>query len=241
MHYLKYYVKFFYKELVGINIISRDNPWDFKIELSSEEVFNVEITSIADNTSFFKKMKYEERFVTKSFDKKIPLHELIKLNRLFPNSDASEKINSYLDAKLSKKEYVENPYKSSNTRLFWSIDFEEKTPLENLLQESIEKKELKKHSEKDKTALIIDNRTILYKISDLNSAIDSLSEFLCSSSFREIWFYTGYCSDLDGNNAEFSLAPLKVTDNQMNILEKTSNENEPDERGVIYIVKNKGT
>ena len=235
LHYLKHYVKYFCEDIVGIKILSRDNPWDFKIELSTKEIFNIEITSIADKGSMFEKMKQEERYKSNSYTDKIPLHELIKLNKMFPNQERSNTIQEYIDLNLSKNEYVDNPFKSDGVTLFWSIDSDDKIPLEKLIYDSMKKKESKKHSQKDNTVLIIDNRTVVYEISDLNKATDTLSNFIDKCNFREIWFYTGYCSDLNGNNAEFSLFPLKLTENQKNILDKGANDIKPDESGIVYV------
>ncbi|NAX46420.1 hypothetical protein CAG70_05335 [Photobacterium halotolerans] len=46
-HYLRHFVKHFCNNDLGINLISRDEPWDFKIETSDNSKFNIEITSIA--------------------------------------------------------------------------------------------------------------------------------------------------------------------------------------------------
>lgn len=235
LHYLKNYVKVFLKQQVGINIISRDNPWDFKIELSTGEKFNVEITSIAEDADLFEKFKREERLILKSVHEEIPLHELIKLNSLFPNSEITDLISNYKVNGINKKDMVSNPYKDHNQNLFLSSRTYDLEPLEKLIREAIEGKESKKHLEKEETILLIDNRTLNYELSDLNLASESLSDFYENSSFREIWFYTGYCSDLDGNNAEYSLAPFKVTNNQLTILEKSKEENPPDKDGVIYL------
>lgn len=235
LHYLRYYVKVFLKEQVGVNIISRDDPWDFKIELSTGEKFNIEITSIAEDADLFEKFKREERLILKSVEEEIPFHELEKLNRLFPNSEITELISTHKENGVTKKDMVSNPYIDHNQNLFLSSRTYELEPLKNLIREAIDSKEKKKHTEKDETILIIDNRTLNYELSDLNLASESLSEFYYNSSFREVWFYTGYCSDLDGNNAEYSFAPLKVTKNQLTILEKSKDEIPPDKDGVMYL------
>ena len=51
LHYIQFCLNNFTdeKELVGIKFVKRDEPWDFDVELSNGQRFNVEITSIADN------------------------------------------------------------------------------------------------------------------------------------------------------------------------------------------------
>lgn len=39
MHYLRHITRHFLKEDVGVNILTRDNPWDFSLELSTGEFF----------------------------------------------------------------------------------------------------------------------------------------------------------------------------------------------------------
>ena len=228
-HYLRNFVKLFSKSEIGVNIISRDKPWDFEIVLNSGESFNMEITSIADNPDWFKKFKYEERFDEKALLDKLPFHEILKLNKLSPSSKAITLIEKLKQAKTSKDSMVNNPYKGDKLMLIsegTTSDF----PLEKLIQNAIEKKELKKHSEKENTVLIIDNRTIEYDFPDYRAAMEYLEDFIEKSSFKEIWFYTGYCSDLDGNNADYMLAPMKITTEQEIIISKMTSEN-----GVIKI------
>lgn len=105
--------------------------------------------------------------------------------------------------------------------------------LEELIKSAIVKKERKRHLNKEKTVLVIDNRTSLFEISDYVHAAESLSEYCDSLPFPEIWFYTGYCSDSDGNNAEFSFAPLKLNDMQIMDWESITSSKKSDGDGKI--------
>lgn len=67
--------------------------------------------------------------------------------------------------------------------------------------------------------IIIDNRTGAFDVPDYQAAARSLEPFLESTPFPEIWFYTGHCSDDDGNRAEFSFAPLKVGNDMRSVLD----------------------
>ena len=109
LHFLKSRVQIFYEEIIGVNILSRDDPWDFKVELSTNEIFNIEITSIADNSYLFKKYTREETFIHDRFNEYIPLYELIKLNKAFPQDATTNLIKSYLLKNTPKKELVKNP------------------------------------------------------------------------------------------------------------------------------------
>lgn len=235
LHYLKQLVKIFANEPLAFNIISRDNPWDFKIETSNKELFNVEITSIADSSFSFEKMKREERLILKSNENELPIHELIKLNTFFPTERITKVIESHLENGSSKKDLVDNPFKGNHPNIFLSNSNYTEKNLEKLLRDSISKKESKKHKEKASTVILIDNRTLSYEISDFHKAFDKISDLVNESSFREIWLYTGYCSDNDGNNAEFSLAPIKTTKKQDKALTELMNKNRPNENGTIYV------
>jgi len=202
-HYLKMYSKVFLRDtVVGVNILSRDDPWDFKIKFSTKEVFNVEITSIAEDSEVFEKLKREERLILKSKEEKLPLHELEKLNGFFPDPEDEELIKKYKESGISKNEFVANPYNEKKTTVFLTSRIFNNEPLEDLIRNAIETKESKKHDGKNNTVLIIDNRTLTYEYSDLKVASNNLQDFLASCSFKEIWFYTGYCSDINGNNSE---------------------------------------
>lgn len=231
IHYLRHIAHHFLNENIGINFISRDNPWDFSIELSSGQIFNLEITSIADMPKHFLINKSEERFKKWKSKDLIPFHELEKINFLFPDDRLSEQISIMKESGISDSEYVKNPFKDAAGHIFLSNMPETSVSLENLVKDAIAKKASKRHSQKEKTVLIIDNRTSLFEISDYVRAASSLSSYFNSLPFPEIWFYTGYCSDNDGNNAEFSFAPFKVTDKQSDELNKMSTSNEIDKDG----------
>lgn len=228
LHYLQHYTKIFRKKQLGVNIIDRDSPWDFELKLSNGEILNLEITSIADGVEHFKANKREERYANNMEKDIIPLHELIKLNSLFPSQKINTLIKSYKAKNTSKNGIVKNPLETGS-RIFIS-GHEPKEKLDVIIKSAIEKKSEKKHLEKEKTILIIDNRTSAFEINDLHTACKCTIE---SYPFREIWFYTGYFSDDDGNNAEYSFAGLKLTTDQQNIISNI-NDNKIDENG-IYI------
>lgn len=233
-HYLSRKVKLFETDDMGFNIISRDDPWDFKVDFSSGETFNVEITSIAESGKIFEMLKREERLLLAQREKRIALHELEKLNYFFPDNSIKKLIDSLKNAKKSKTDLVENPIKDKTLLTIGEIS-EQHPSLAKLIEQAIHKKELKKHCEKERTALLIDNRTFRYEISDLQVAREKLEDYFQSTPFMEIWFYTGYYSSFDGNDAEYSLAPLKLTHGQESILNNYVQEKPPNEDGEIFL------
>lgn len=231
LHYMRHVVRHFYAEEIGLNITSRDAPWDFSLELSTGEQANIEITSITDVTQNFKTHKSEERYARWKNEKTIPLHELKKLSFLFPRSSLLHEIESFEKNGFNNKDMVENPLYGESMSIFVSNMPESEVSLSEILKEAIDKKASKKHSEKEKTILVIDNRSYLFEIDDFYLAAEELDAYCASKPFPEIWFYTGYFSDEDGNNSEFSFAPLKVTSQKSKILEKMAGSKNVDESG----------
>lgn len=216
-HFLSRYVRFFINEQTEIKIISRDNPWDFAVELSNGEKLTIEITSIADQPDLFKKFKYQERLLTCSSKSEIQFHELIKLNYNFPDSRIDQLIKDYHREKIDKKALVNNPYYQKNF-IFQSNFIERIESFDVLLKSSIDKKINKKHKGKQDLILIIDNRTINFTLEDLLHHFETLEDYFKKLPFKEVWFYTGYYSDNDGNNAEYSLTPIKISEDKFKII-----------------------
>lgn len=65
-HYLARYTQEVVKSDVFIELISRDNPWDFELLLSTGNKLKIEITVIADDHSMFVKMKREDRLMSRA-------------------------------------------------------------------------------------------------------------------------------------------------------------------------------
>lgn len=233
IHYISRRIKFFHKEPTGFNILSRDNPWDFKIELSNDETFNVEITSISDNQWNFEMLRSEERLATQSNNEHMPFYELIKINKLFPDKSINMLINDYKKNNTSKKTFISNPFYAKTISTIGRTDFPEQK-LSEIISTAISKKENKNHSEKENTVLIIDNRTFTLEIEDFQIAFNELGNRFETSQFLEIWLYTGYYSSNDGNEAEYSFIPLKVTTEQRKTLNKMAKKNGIDNKGITY-------
>lgn len=208
-HFLSRYVQLFIEQSTGIRFVSRDCPWDFKIELSNSENLILEITSIADEVDIFKTFKYQERISKKSNYEKIEFHELRKLNDIFPKIEILKTIDELENKGICKSDLVTNPH-YKNQFIFESSISEDLKHFDTIIKEAIDKKVNKKHPDKENVTLIIDNRTVTFELEHILSYLDNLDDYFENLPFKEVWLYTGYYSDLDGNNAEYSLAPLKI-------------------------------
>lgn len=220
VHYLRHRIKHFYDVDVGVKILSRDDPWDFGIELSTAERFNVEITSIADSKEHFKINKREERLTYYSGFEQLPFHEVEKLNQLFGDAKVDALLHELRRSITTKQDKVLNPFHTETGRMLVSSMLNPVEPLSDHIRHAIESKVEKSHHGKANTVLILDNRSSAFDAPDYRQAVDELAGYWSKCPFPEVWFYTGYCSDIDGNNAEFSFAPLKATDDQWRALEK---------------------
>lgn len=218
VHYLRFLVRHFLRADIGVNMLGRDCPWDFKLQLSTGAEFYLEVTSIADSREHFEINKREERFTRWVGEELIPLHEVKKLADLFPTEELSRLASNYSLERRAGSDLVPNPLRDARQRVFLSSMLRTEQSLADEIQAVIGKKLRKKHPDKIATVLIIDNRTSAFDISDYRSAAVELESFLTAVPFPEVWFYTGYYSDDDGNRAEFSFAPLKVTAEQTKVL-----------------------
>lgn len=217
-HYLLHIARYFLQSDIAVSDLGRDEPWDFSLKLGSGETFSVEITSIADNQQLFEVNKAEERFKRWRGYEYIPLHELSKLAALFPGGDLGRVAQHNQAQGFGPSDLVVNPLFEGGPPLFLSQIPEPTETLSQLVQTAIEKKAAKAHGGKEDVVLIIDNRTATYEIDDYRIAAETLEDSLLGVPFPEVWFYTGYYSDDDGSQAEFSFAPFKVRASQEHVL-----------------------
>lgn len=230
-HYLRHMQRFYVDRSVQTRVVTRDDPWDFELETALGESFNVEIVSIANDRLQFERGKREERLSKWSPRKSIPLKELEKLLRFFPNEKASKEVESLKRAGVVPSAYVENPFYRTSPNIIVGARSPPTSSYTELIQTAIEGKESKPHSGKERTALIIDNRASLLDIDDYWEAVENLEYLLERSTFMEIWFYTGYWSDDSGEYAEFSFAPMKVSPERREVISAHANREGLDEFG----------
>lgn len=209
-HYLSFIVRHVIKEDIGVNIGSRDNPWDFFIETSIGAAFNVEITSLADNKLHHEVMKREEFFLQQKSKHKIEMRQFKKLAEYFGGEEMIELYSEHLRNGMKSADLIENPFYSEGPIAFLSMAEPSKQSAEEAIKAAIQAKVEKPHADKDATVLVLDNRSNSYKLRDVQGACHALKEVVSKAPFPEIWFYSGYFSDDTGNNSEFSMLPFKI-------------------------------
>lgn len=215
-HYLKMLVRHIIRENIGVRVISRDAPWDFQLELSNSNAFGVEIVSIADNQMQFTVTSREERRDERARNQLITLRQLRKHAKQFPDEALDRLITEYVDTGKGPDDLIENPDFMTGPvegpmHIYVAYGDPVIAPLSERLEQAIAGKSAKR-ADKDGLVLIIDNRTSLISAVPVIEAAEAIAPAVEASPFREIWFYTGYYSDLDGNNSEYTFIPLKVDD-----------------------------
>lgn len=218
-HFLQSYVRWIIHDDVGFKILSRDKPWDFEVATSLGGRFNIEIVTIAESRNLYENNKREETLISVNHRKTIPLSYLRKITRNFPDPQTDELIRGYELSGMGKHAEVENPWFRRDTKILMSVVPTVVKKLEELIMEAIISKATKSNPAKEKTILIIDNRTSAFDLDDYHASLAYIDKFKEASPFQEVWFYTGYYSDNDGSNAEWSVAPIVLPDATWKIFE----------------------
>lgn len=218
-HFISRYIRFFIRKTVGLNFLSRDNPWDFEVEISNGERLFIEITSIADDENVYKGFKFQERIFDKSHFEDIEFHEIIKINNYLNDKEIELLIDELKDKKTNKNQIIKNPIYNKSF-IFQTNLNENLESFSEILKQAIEKKTKKNHENKQEVILIIDNRTVSFDFDSVVNHINDLSEYFENLPFKEVWLYTGYYSDFDGDNAEYSFIPLKLSEEKKKLCTK---------------------
>lgn len=97
-----------------------------------------------------------------------------------------------------------------------------KLDLRSELKTALNKKANKKHLGKERTIVVLDNITTHSHPKDFFDALESLDGFLKSLPFYSVWLYTGYYSDDDGHNCEFSMISIKPSDEESDYMHRNT-------------------
>lgn len=213
-HFLSFTTKHFLREITGVKLISRDDPWDFNLELSNDSKFHLEIVSIADNKWLYEKTKREEILEEARTKHKIPLRNLIKYSLWLNDPSIQDLADQFKSEGFGKDDMVDNPFYGENVITYLSHSGVEPDNVAKLIEEAIISKQNKPHEGKENTVLIIDNRTSCFETDDIQNAMGVLDDVIHNTPFSELYIYTGYYSDNDGNNAEYSFLPLKIPEDK---------------------------
>lgn len=221
IHFSRQYSKMHYpaSEDVQFYILDRDCPWDFHYRMHDGKEFFLEICRIADR-DLLKALRAENDCMHLLQKTWLKGYEILKIEKSFPGT-----IPYQIKEQIKSKSDKENLFFLGDHKLTPNFFFRppmspRKLNLVDEIKSAVRKKAEKRHEGKDRTVLLLDNLTTHSHPDDFYAASEVLKEFLDSSPFPSIWIYTGYYSDVDGSNCEYSLLPLKLTPEEENSLFK---------------------
>ena len=232
-HFLSYYVRWVVRDRVGVTFTSRDDPWDFGMVFSNGLDCFLEITAIAEAEQQFVERSREEKFAAVRHQQIIPVGLLRKLYRHWPSEDASALLATA--EKLDNRTKVLNPWFGQVGPIWVSRVGNPELSLLELIRAAVLSKAVKRHAGKGRTILVIDNRTA-FELGDYHEASRRFDELSEISPFFEVYLYTGYYSDDDGSNAEWSFAPILVTTQTAERIQLTLAERleQPNAAGLVF-------
>jgi len=199
-------------------VVGRDCPWDFEYVLHDTTTFFLEITRVADK-ALLKAMKAENEVNTLLNKGELKGYEILKIEKKFPGTLPNEIVRK-IQTKADKKASFPIDPEHHSKRVFIRPTMFPRINLESAIRTAIQKKIDKPHVGKERTILLLDNLTTHSDPDDFFDAVEALSDFLDSIPFLSIWLYTGYYSDDDGLNCEFSLFPIKPSKSEAEFLNR---------------------
>ena len=220
--------------------VGRDAPWDFSLELASGARRNLEIVAISDSEHQFKLDKREEKIALIGHLPRLPLSQLRKVARDFPNREAEEIMKRAAARAAAKNELVANPWyvEGGTPRVFFQgIAPQPRSTFWELIARAVGSKENKRHAGKGETFLIIDNRTRQFDVCDFQAGNDQIEKRIRSSAFAGVWLYTGYHSNMDGTEAEYSWSLVSGSEKTSDRLAAhlATEGSLPTDEGVVYL------
>lgn len=218
-HFAQQYAKIHFgkqSEQPQFYIVGRDNPWDIEYVMHDGTTFFLEICRVADK-DLLKAIKIENDVATLLQKSELKGFEIEKIEKHFPGTlphDLVEKVQTKADKQ--RRFAWENISQSPD--LFLRPPMNPHLDLKKEIETALKKKLAKKHAGKDRTIIVLDNLTTHSAPEDFFDAVDDLSDFLDQLPFKSVWLYTGYYSDDDGYSCEYSLVPIKLSNEEARFL-----------------------
>jgi hypothetical protein len=191
-------------------VVGRDCPWDFQYVMHDGHTFFLEICRVADE-NLLRAIRAENDFQSLIMKDQLRGFEIIKIERNFPGTFDPDLVKS-ISTRDAKQKLYDIQRSVQSQKLFLRPTMWPHLNLAEALKTAIRKKMKKRHANKADTTIVIDNLTTHSSPSDFHNAAEEIQEFLRDSPFESIWIYTGYYSDTDGGNCEYTLLPIKLND-----------------------------
>lgn len=197
-------------------VVGRDNPWDFEYVMHDGTTFFLEICRVADK-DLLKAIKIENDVATLLQKPKLRGFEIKKIEKHFPGTLPADLVAN-VQSKADKQRRFAWDKSCGSPNLFLRPPMNPYLDLKKEIKTALKKKSAKKHAGKDRTIIVLDNLTTHSEPDDFFGAADDLGDFLDELPFKSIWLYTGYYSDDDGYSCEYSLVPIKLSDEEARYL-----------------------
>lgn len=218
-HFAQHYAKFHYSDQLNqpqFYMVGRDSPWDFDYVMHDGSSFSLEVCRLADR-NLLKAIKIENDITSLLLRKELCGFEIQKIEKHFPGTlprDLVEKVRTKQDRKrvFPLENWEASPKLFVRPPMYPQIDLREE------LEKALRKKAEKKHSGKDRTIIVLDNITTHSTPEDFFSALEKMNQFIDCLPFNSVWLYTGYYSDDDGHNCEYSMIPIKLSEKELKYL-----------------------
>ncbi len=223
---IDYHFKKFYKETYGVelpsSLIERDNPHDFTFANAAEEKFYLEIVAVSDTHEGFRKHRHHAKldallknepmsvfgFIPWNATNKDIEKAVLEMEKEPPVNDmASSSMQILNQSIIAQKPIIRKTTDLIKLRLFMTDGVN--VPLEKIVTAEIKKKEAKQYKYVKDMTLIVDDQIIMYNREDIARSWFDLVLANQKSTFKEIFLYSGYYANENGNNAQFTIWPIK--------------------------------
>lgn len=218
-HFAQQYAKIHFAEQLEqpqFYIVGRDNPWDIEYVMHDGTTFILEVCRVADR-DLLKAMKIENDVTSLLLKSELKGFEVQKIEKHFPGTLPDDLVAKVKNKADQKRRFT---WKSSDDgpRLFLRPPMNPHLNLKEEIKIALKKKAAKKHAGKERTTIVLDNLTTHSEPEDFFIAVEELADFLDQLPFKSVWLYTGYYSDDDGYNCEYSMVPIKLSDEEAGYL-----------------------
>lgn len=222
-HFARQYAEIHYRgqsEQPQFYVVGRDCPWDFEYVMHDATTFFVEICRVADRR-LLKAIKAENDFSVLMAKGELRGYEVLKVEKDFPGTIPQSTLDQ-IKTKADRQRLFKVEDDNQGPRLFMRPMMDpRRLDLKAEIKQAIEKKVAKRHAGKDRTILLIDNITTHSDPDAFFEAFGALEGFIEEVPFPSIWLYTGYYSDNNGFDCEYSLTPIKLTDVEWEALSRS--------------------
>lgn len=219
----------FYKGIYGVDLpsllVERDNPHDFTFKSDSGEKLYLEIISISNSNAGFKKQSNELKLnkllekigMSNSTIAILPQNTTSKeLKGLVSNVDSYPllQIKSKKDLEklfkevLSIKKPVLRKLRDKKRKRITLVDGEA-IPPKQIVRKAILEKAKKGYKNIGNMVLVIDDQIIEHGREDIERSMPLIIRKNQNNPFKEIFVYSGFCSNRNGLSAEFVFYPAK--------------------------------